>query len=196
MVASTLNKILIYPTDTVWGIGNRVEDIGMVKEVHRLKGSDAKKPLSILFTSKEQLKNAILLPDIFSLDQWQTFFSLQTTLLVRKDLLTMNYDSNILGDSPFVGIRYLESPALCALTDDCPITTTSLNMTGDEPIIDIEQARAMYNQHKDQFPLVFVTENGLIPSGESSTILKWEKDIFTIIRRGQNATKVEAFVGL
>lgn len=46
-------KILIYPTDTLYGIGCNAEKTASVERIMKAKGRDSEKPLSIIAPSKE-----------------------------------------------------------------------------------------------------------------------------------------------
>ena len=50
------NKLILYPTDTVYGIGgNALEEI-VIKRIHELKGSDNSKPFSVIMADIKMVK--------------------------------------------------------------------------------------------------------------------------------------------
>ncbi|VVC03856.1 Threonylcarbamoyl-AMP synthase [Candidatus Bilamarchaeum dharawalense] len=48
--------VLIYPTDTLYGIGGDATSEKTVKRIHRIKKTDEKKPLSVMMASLEMIK--------------------------------------------------------------------------------------------------------------------------------------------
>ncbi len=72
-------KLFIYPTDTVWGIGGSVFDQDVYHAINQVKKEPDLKPLSVLFSSMQQLQQFIDLPQE---GNWSEFFKLETTLLL------------------------------------------------------------------------------------------------------------------
>lgn len=53
-------KVVVVPTDTVYGLAARFDCRKAVERIYELKGRDFKKPLAILGASKEQLDRFVL----------------------------------------------------------------------------------------------------------------------------------------
>lgn len=51
------NKIIIYPTDTVYGIGGNALDNDIIKKIHKIKKSPQEKPMSVIMADMEMIKN-------------------------------------------------------------------------------------------------------------------------------------------
>ena len=49
-------KVILYPTDTVWGIGGDATDFEVVKKIYTLKRREDHKALIILVDSKKMLR--------------------------------------------------------------------------------------------------------------------------------------------
>ena len=47
------SKVLIYPTDTVYGIGCNAENEMLIDRIFRVKGRDRNKPMSVIAPNKE-----------------------------------------------------------------------------------------------------------------------------------------------
>ena len=183
------NKIFIYPTDTVWGIGASIDDKESTLQIHKIKGSQASKPLSVLFSSYEQLCRYI---DLSSLDQkkMKEIFKLESTLLFPKESFDQVIPSWIITGSDLVGIRCLEHPFYKKLTDlaGSPITTTSLNQTGMKTITDSDEAFDFYKKHCRSYN--FEDDPEIIPSGASSTLCYIKADGVKIFRRGRQVDRI------
>ena len=52
-----MNKLIIFPTDTVYGIGCSIYDIYNIDRIYEIKKRDKSKPLACLCASIEQIKS-------------------------------------------------------------------------------------------------------------------------------------------
>ena len=58
-------KVILYPTDTIWGIGCDATNIKAVKRIYKIKGRVESKTMILLLDSVESLKNYVSkVPDI------------------------------------------------------------------------------------------------------------------------------------
>ncbi|MBI9009860.1 MAG: threonylcarbamoyl-AMP synthase [Tenericutes bacterium] len=53
------NKVIVFPTDTVYGIGCLYEDEEAIKKIYDIKGRDFSKPMVILCSNLEQVHSLI-----------------------------------------------------------------------------------------------------------------------------------------
>lgn len=191
---SEVNQIFIYPTDTVWGIGANIFSESAQLEIAKIKQTESGKPLSVLFSSYSQLEDYVDLPIVEDID-WKTFFSLESTLLIPSEHFEtlpkwINYDS------PFVGIRLLENEAMSKIHHLCdkPITTTSLNLHGNDPILKLEEAVEFMYEHCPH--AILIDDLSLAPSGQASTILKFNGLEFTFLREGTKIEEIKNAIGI
>ncbi|MCQ8902589.1 MAG: L-threonylcarbamoyladenylate synthase [Methanothrix sp.] len=122
--------IVVYPTETVYGIGANALDESCIARVYAIKRRPLDKPISIAVSSFEMLcEVAYLRPE--DLDMMRELLPGPVTFLVRKrpivpDMLTAG--------SPLVGVRYPDHEiALRLIEMTGPITSTSANITGGTP---------------------------------------------------------------
>src|ERR1700759_776563 len=54
--------IILYPTDTIWGIGCDATNIAAIKKIYLLKKREEKKSMIILLASENEIKNYVLSP--------------------------------------------------------------------------------------------------------------------------------------
>ncbi|MCB9063435.1 MAG: Sua5/YciO/YrdC/YwlC family protein [Halobacteriovoraceae bacterium] len=194
-----LNKIVIYPTDTVWGIGASVFDKIAQESIAKIKKTEISKPNSVLFYNSAHLLCYLshvpsILTEIINKKQ----FELGLSVLIKKD----NFKSihkYIPETTDFVSIRILEYAPIRNLINDyfCghPITTTSLNFHGENPII--QEAQAIEFQKKFQEETFLFPIPKLIPYGLPSTIIKIDdNESIQVIREGQNFKKILREYGL
>jgi L-threonylcarbamoyladenylate synthase len=136
-----LGRILIYPTDTVYGIGCRL-DSDSVKKIFKIKERSPDKPLSIA------LKDLAAAKEYVSLSPKEESFIKQhldkpmTFVVKKKDTVP----DIVTGGKDTVGIRIIDNPFVRELLSytGVPIITTSANVSG-------EKAPANVGEISDEF---------------------------------------------
>lgn len=127
-----LNKggLILYPSDTIWGIGCDATNEEAVKKVYSLKRRDDHKALIVLLDSAERLDHYVVNVPVMA----------RELLDVAVKPLTIIYDGaynvarNLLGEEDSLGIRIPHeefSQRLCAAFGK-PIVSTSANVSGTE----------------------------------------------------------------
>lgn len=121
--------LILYPTDTIWGIGCDATNVAAVKKVYDIKRRDDSKALIVLLDSVEHLDHYVVnVPEMA-----------RELLDVAVKPLTIIYDgaynvaSNLLGDNDSLGIRIPHeefSQRLCAEFGK-PLVSTSANVSGE-----------------------------------------------------------------
>lgn len=197
MVVTTVNeKLFVYPTDTVWGIGGSIFSNECYRKIADIKGHEEKKPLSVLFYSIEEIRDLINLPPEFS-DLWlEEFFKFESTLGVPKEWSKKELPNWICQDSKFLTIRCLKSKMIKKVIDMVggPITSTSLNFSGFPPIVDGVEAREFYEEHMKEE--VFIENHDAPCSGRSSTIVLLGEEKHNIVREGQYVNEIKEHLKL
>ena len=62
-IKSLLNGgIILYPTDTIWGIGCDATNASALKKIYQLKKREEKKSLIILVSNEDEIRNYVLNP--------------------------------------------------------------------------------------------------------------------------------------
>lgn len=120
--------IVLYPTDTVYGLGANIFDSKAVKRVFQIKQRSLLKPLSILVSDV----NAIDLVARVPLKQKEVINNYlpgpYTFILNRRKIVPRTVTSG----SALVGVRVPDNEIACRLASIFPITTTSANLSDDE----------------------------------------------------------------
>lgn len=166
--------IILYPTDTVWGIGCDATDSEAIKKIYRLKRRAESKSMLVLVDSEAMLERTVSdIPEVV----WQL-------LEAAVDPLTIIYDHPV-GVSPelpapdgSLGIRITRerySAGLCRRLRR-PIVSTSANVSGEkapstfqgisQEIIDGVDYVAEYRRDETGNPrpsnIIKVSEGGLV----------------------------------
>ena len=125
--------VILYPTDTVWGIGCDATNAEAVKRVYGIKQRDDSKALICLVDSDARMQRYFRnVPDV----AWQIVDSLKegdgkpTTLILDG---AINLASNLIAEDGSVGIRITNEPfskELCFRFQKA-IVSTSANISGE-----------------------------------------------------------------
>ena len=124
--------VILYPTDTVWGIGCDATNAEAVKRVYEIKQRDDSKALICLVDSDARLQRYVRnVPDV----AWQLIDSLKeggkpTTLILDG---AVNLAPNLIAEDGSIGIRITQEPfsrELCYRFQKA-IVSTSANISGE-----------------------------------------------------------------
>lgn len=197
VVSAMIDKIFIYPTDTVWGIGASIFSMPATKKIASIKMTNDNKPLSVLFSSIAQLRQYIALPKTLGDDWLKHFFSLESTMAISRSLASDRIPSWVLGDSDLVAVRCLDFHGTNEIIDQLhsPITTTSFNLSGQPALSNRDEAYDLYLKIASTHS--FIDDPSATLSGNSSTIIKLESDFtFTVLRKGNKTEEILKHVRL
>jgi len=122
--------IILYPTDTIWGIGCDATNRESVQEIYRIKQRDDRKSMLVLVNGIEMLKTYIrAFPP-----QAQRILSeaKKPTTIIYPD--ASNLADNLLAPDGSVGIRITSDPFCRSLMDETgfAIVSTSANFSGEQ----------------------------------------------------------------
>ena len=125
--------VILYPTDTVWGIGCDAANVEAVKRVYEIKQRDDSKALICLVDSDARLQRYVRnVPEV----AWQLIDSLKdsdskpTTLILDG---AINLASNLIAEDGSIGMRITQEPfskELCYRFQKA-LVSTSANISGE-----------------------------------------------------------------
>lgn len=121
--------VILYPTDTIWGIGCDATNAEAVKRVYQIKQRDDSKALICLVDSDARLQRYVRnVPDV----AWQLIDCIDkpTTLILDN---AVNLAPNLIADDGSIGIRITKeafSHELCFRFQKA-IVSTSANISGE-----------------------------------------------------------------
>ena len=190
-------KVYIYPTDTVWGIGGSIFSRDVYERINEIKKIEGKKPVSVLFSNVDEIRNFFDLPPELNNEWLRTFFTYETTLGLPLSWHKGSIPSWIYQESEIICIRCLEGDFFKELTEctEGPLITTSLNLNGEDPILSLVEAYSFQKKHAHDA----VIKESLSPklSGHSSTILALKGNSeFTTLREGFHFENVKKHLRL
>ena len=168
-------KLIIHSTDTIPGLAADATNDNAINALIKLKGRPG--PYSIIVESiKEIEKFATINPS--SISKIKTILPGPFTVLLKN-----NYQNNlskfVTGGSDLIGFRIPNHFFINKLISRFkkPIITTSLNLTGQESIINLEKVSEHFKE------LVIFDDEKRTPS-KGSTILNFSSKKIKIIRKG------------
>lgn len=127
----TNDGIIIYPTDTVWGIGCRVSAVSSVNKIFKIKKRDTSKKLVLLTDSLESLKQYVeyIDPKATKLIDHMTR---PLTIIYQK---AKNLPDELVAEDGSVAFRVIKDPFCNQLIKELgePLISSSANFSGDPP---------------------------------------------------------------
>lgn len=140
-------KIILYPTDTVWGIGCDATDENAVRKIYKLKQRDESKSLIILVDSLEMLQSIIHdIPDT-------ALKLIQNTKIPTSIIYSnpSNLAKNVIAKNNTVAIRISQDEFCKKLISSFgkPIVSTSANISGTDTPTCFEEIQPKILQNVD-----------------------------------------------
>ena len=169
------NKLIIHSTDTIPGLAaDATSDIAL-KSLIKLKGRPG--PYSIIVSSIQDIEEYAIL-DKNLIKKISSVLPGPFTILLKNN--QENKLSNYtLGNSDLIGFRIPNHPFTNLLSSRFkkPIITTSLNLTGEQSIINLEKV-------SEHFKELVIFDDKKRKASNGSTILNFSSEIVKIIRKG------------
>ncbi len=120
--------IILYPTDTVWGIGCDATNAEAVKKIYALKQREESKSMIVLMNGEKMMYNVFKdIPET----AWQILdLSEKPTTLILDN--PRNVAENIIAEDKTLGIRIVKEPFCFKLMERMkrPLVSTSANISG------------------------------------------------------------------
>ena len=176
-------KIVVFPTETVYGIGANGLDENAVKKLYNVKQRLLNKPISLLVSNMDMVN--LVAKDITELEYrlMEELFPGPFTIILKKkeivpDILTAGSNT--------IGIRMPANNIALKLIDyaGVPIATPSANISGKPSGTNVEDIMKDFNTKVDCF-----IDDGPSKIGLASTIVKVIDGQIHILRQGSISKK-------
>ena len=171
-------KVLIFPTETVYGIGTNGLDKDAVKKVFEIKKRSFKNPINLLVNGIPMVEK--LAKNITPLEYklMETFFPGPFTIILNKkeivpDIVTASLDC--------VGVRMSSNQFVNDLItlSDCPIAAPSANISGHLSKTNLDNVFDEFSNSVD-----YIVDGGKCEFGIESTVVRVTDGIPNILRPG------------
>ncbi len=171
-------KILLYPTDTIWGIGCDATNAKAVERVYKLKNRHEQKSMIVLLADKEKIQDFVEDVPPIAYDLIENAAS-PITIVYEK---AKNLPKNLVASDGTIAIRVVKGDYCTAVIRELgkPMVSTSANISGEPAPGTFGQISETIKERVDYVVDVHRTR---IRSVRPSTILKLETNgTFKILR--------------
>ncbi|HSF28250.1 MAG TPA: L-threonylcarbamoyladenylate synthase [Nitrosopumilaceae archaeon] len=178
LAATTIKNggVVVFPTDTVYGIGCDPRNAKAVEAIFRIKKRKESKQLPVLAYSKDEVSKIAVFDDI-SNKIADKFWPGQVTLVLK---LKDNEIKKAMNLNDKVAVRVPNHPCVLALLKECKlIVGTSANFSGQPAFSDSRKVQENFSGYD-----VFL-DSGTISNSTSSTIVEVKNGILRILRQGK-----------
>ena len=178
---STIKKggIVVFPTDTVYGIGCNPYDQNAIKSIYHIKNRSPSKLFPILGLSKKELSEIAFFDERankIAEKYWPGEITLLLKLKDEKLKQTLNLDEKI-------AVRVPNNECILSILKECKlIVGTSANISDSKSFRDPEECIRNISGYD-----LFV-DGGIIPSKAESTVVEIDKEI-RVLRQGNITEK-------
>ena len=156
--------ILVYPTDTIYGIGCDPYNDGSVQRIFKIKGRDKIKPLPILASRIEDVEKIVSLGKIGKLLAYKYWPGALTIVSPLKD---NNISAQLTAGKNSIGVRIPNNKCTLLLLKHCKyLAGTSANKSGEKPP---KSASEVMSSDLDHFDALL--DGGTVEKGIESTIV-------------------------
>ncbi|NIO11226.1 MAG: threonylcarbamoyl-AMP synthase [Deltaproteobacteria bacterium] len=171
--------MIVFPTETFYGLGANALNREAVERVASLKGRDEKNPIALIIADKNMLKEVVNDPPPMAEALMDRFWPGPLTLVLPAKRGLSPLLCNPQGG---VGVRVSSHPMASALTRElgAPLTATSANPSGSAPAKNIAQARAYFADRLNIF-----IDAGELKGQKGSTVIEFIGQQIKIIREGE-----------
>jgi L-threonylcarbamoyladenylate synthase len=188
--ALTRGDVIVFPTETLYGLGADALNEAAVAKVLSLKGREADNPISVLVANQSMLRS--LVTDIPAAAQllMNRYWPGPLTLVLpgRKDI-----PKPLSNPAGGIAVRISSQPIATLLVRALgrPVTATSANPSGKEPARTVEEAKTYFAEQ-----IRVYVDGGTLTSKSGSTVLEVMENRFRIIREGEiSAFELETVLG-
>lgn len=171
--------IIVYPTETFYGLGVDPFNKTAVKKLFALKGREADKPISILVKDKKMLTEVAEEIPLSAEILIKKFWPGPLTIIFKAKKII---PSLITGSTGKIGVRISSNPITQKLLEaiDAPITATSANPSGEKSPV---TTREVMNYFENEVDLIL--DGGTLSGRLGSTIVDVTEGDLKVIREGE-----------
>jgi L-threonylcarbamoyladenylate synthase len=168
---------ILYPTDTIWGLGCDATNAEAVAKIYAIKKRDEKKSMIILLAHENDIKNYAQEPD----EKIKTLINNTERPLTIIYPAAKNLANNLINEDGTIAIRIVKD-AFCEYLIKAfgkPIVSTSANISGEETAKHFGEISTEIKKSVDYIVEQRQKEKG---NAAASKIVKWNEDNIIVIR--------------
>jgi L-threonylcarbamoyladenylate synthase len=183
-------EVIVFPTETLYGLGADALNEAAVENLYHLKGRDPAAPIPVLVASEAMLGQLVDAIPPLARRLMHRFWPGPLTLVLRA---RADLPKPLLNASGGIGVRISSQAIATQLVQALgrPLTATSANPSGKEPARTLREAQNYFAGHVRTF-----IDGGTLKSRSGSTVVEIQGEQLKIIREGDVAvTALEQFLG-
>jgi L-threonylcarbamoyladenylate synthase len=169
--------LILYPTDTIWGIGCDATDSAAVKKIYALKKRPETKSMIVLLADHKELLRYVTQPDLQVLAYLRN--AQKPTTVIYKD--PVGLADNLINTDGTIGIRIVQDEFCRHLVKRFrkPIVSTSANFSGQPAPASFAEIDEDIKAGVDY--IVAWRQEDRSPK-QPSAVIKWENGAITVLR--------------
>lgn len=178
--------LVISPTDTVYGIMGDALNKESIKNVYDVKRRDYKKPLILLMSSIDMIKEYTLDISEDEMNLMKKFYPGCMTLLLKRN---SKVDGMICNNGEYVGVRIPDNKDLLSIIEKLgrPVFSTSCNISGNDVVRSVDEIDEEIVSKVD-----YIYDGGYIDS-VSSTVVRIDNGEVVILREGNLSEEIKNY---
>ena len=183
-------EVIVFPTETLYGLGADAVNPAAVEKIFELKGRDPANPIPVLVANPSMLHSLVVEVPPLAETLFAYFWPGPLTIVLpaRKDI-----PGPLVNSRGGVGVRISSNPVAAGLVEKLgtPLTATSANPSGRAAARSVAEAKTYFAGKINLF-----IDGGELRSTTGSTVVEIREDSLAVIREGQIAkTELERAVG-
>jgi L-threonylcarbamoyladenylate synthase len=170
--------LILYPTDTVWGIGCDATNEKAIEKIYQLKNRAAEKSMIVLVADEKDILKYIAAPDLAVFDYLQT--TTKPTTVIYEGAI--GFADNLTADNGTIAIRICKDEFCRHLIKRFrkPVVSTSANISSDSTPKNFKEINEVIKNGVD-----YIVEHRQedLTQNVASSLIKWNKDgTVTVLR--------------
>ena len=170
-------RLILYPTDTVWGIGCDATKEKAVEKIYKLKKRSDEKAMIVLVAAEKDIMQHVAAPDLSLFDYLEK--TTKPTTVVYDGAL--GFADNLVGKDGSIAIRICKDEFCRQLIKRFrkPIVSTSANISGKPAP---KFFKEISDEIKNGVDFIVHYKQQEENSAEPSSLIKWDNGNVTILR--------------
>jgi len=174
-------EVVVFPTETLYGLGADALNGEAVEKIFALKGRDPLNPIPVLVADRRMLAALVAAIPPLAEKLMERFWPGPLTIVLpaRQDI-----PRPLVNSRGGVGVRISSSPVAAELVEKLgrPLTATSANPSGQAAARTVAEARSYFGGKIDLF-----IDGGELESKTGSTVVEVRGGFLAVIRHGEIA---------
>jgi len=169
--------VILYPTDTVWGLGCDATNAAAVEKIFAIKQRPAAKSLIVLVADEREVLQYVASPDLGVFDYLQS--AARPTTVIYEGAIGLA--DNVVAEDGSVGIRIISEPFCKHLIRRLrkPLVSTSANTSGQPTPRIFDEIPDAVKQSVDYIVQYRRNDHRV---AEPSAVIKWKNGSAELIR--------------